>query len=332
MQVFSVILGLIGTIFTILPFIKTKAWYIRIFDFPRMQVATMCLIAIILMFIYTPFLTLPYILTIVLAGTALAYQFTLILRFTPFYHVQTKRSRKKDGDRVISILQSNVKMDNRNTIKFKKMVFKYKPDILSVNEPNQWWADELKELDQLYPYSIQKPLENTYGMMLFSKHPLKNTEINFIMNEEIPSFFTTVTLPGSAEFDLHCLHPEPPSPGSSTYERDTELLIIGKRIKETPRPAVVVGDLNDVAWSHTTRRFKKIAEVLDPRQGRGLFNSYNVFVPLFRYPLDHFFHTRHFTYISMKKLRAFGSDHFPMLIKLHLEETESEVQHSAQKA
>lgn len=58
---------------------------------------------------------------------------------------------------------------------------------------------------------------------------------------------------------------------------------------------------------------------MDPRRGRGLYNTYNVFVPLFRYPLDHIFYSEDFGLISLKKLRSIGSDHFPMYISLTYE-------------
>jgi len=44
-----------------------------------------------------------------------------------------------------------------------------------------------------------------------------------------------------------------------------------------------------------------------------------VFVPLFRYPLDHFFYSKHFGLIDIRKLPAFGSDHFPMFLSLNYE-------------
>lgn len=108
-------------------------------------------------------------------------------------------------------------------------------------------------------------------------------------------------------------------PGSDTYERDTELLIIAKRIRESRNPTIVAGDLNDVGWSVTSKLFRKYSGLVDPREGRGLFNTYNVSVPLLRYPLDHIFHSREFGLLSLKKLEDIGSDHYPLLIRLNFE-------------
>jgi endonuclease/exonuclease/phosphatase (EEP) superfamily protein YafD len=124
-------------------------------------------------------------------------------------------------------------------------------------------------------------------------------------------------LPSGSKIDFHGVHPEPPKPGTDTYERDTELLIIGKQIRKTKNPSIVAGDLNDVGWSVTSKLFRKYSLLVDPREGRGLYNTYNVYVPFLRYPLDHIFYSREFGLLSLKKLEDIGSDHYPLLIELN---------------
>ena len=129
-------------------------------------------------------------------------------------------------------------------------------------------------------------------------------------------------------------HPRPPEPldNQDSTPRDAELVLVGRAIGDDPAdpPTIVTGDLNDVAWSYTTRLFLRLSGLLDPRIGRGFFNSYNARNPLFRFPLDHFFHSNDFRLIELRRLDFVGSDHFPMYLALSYEPARQEEQPEAE--
>ncbi|WP_138990672.1 endonuclease/exonuclease/phosphatase family protein [Larkinella sp. C7] len=210
-------------------------------------------------------------------------------------------------------------MENREAEPFLALVNKMKPDLLLINEPDGWWEQQLQPLKKHYPHQEGLPLANTYGMMLFSKLPLEGAQVRSLVEPDIPSIWTTIRLPSGNTFDLYCLHPPPPKPGTRSYERDAELLLVGKHIRKQGRPALVTGGLNDVGWSRTSRLFQRYSGLVDPRRGRGLYNTYSTNVPLFRYPLDHIFYSDDFGLVQIKRLPDIGSDHFPMLVELSFE-------------
>ena len=316
MKTFIEVFGLFMVAFSLLPMIRTTNRWVRMLDFPRIQIALFLSVSLIIYLIFwsssQPFSTI-WIGALVLA---LLIQARMIFRFTPFSRVEAIRSKAKVHSDAFSMMVSNVRMENEHKQPFIKLVRENNPDLLLVNEPDQRWAEQLKVLDKVYPYSVQNPLGNTYGMMLFSKLPLVHSQVLYRVEQGIPSIHTQVELPSGERFDLYAVHPQPPTHSNDTEKREAELLMVGREVKKTGRASIVAGDLNDVGWSISTNLFKKISGMLDPRIGRGFYNTYNVFVPFFRYPLDHVFYSPQFQLIEMKRLPAFGSDHFPILIRL----------------
>lgn len=319
MRIFTYILCAVVLIVTGLPMINKAEWWIRIFGFPRLQIAVLIIAAIILAYFYVGFKWKYKLPLMILLSAALVYQVQFIVVYTPLYETQAKKSNEPTAESSFTLLVSNVRMDNNEKELFHALVKKQNPDILLINEPNHEWAASIAKLDVDFEYSIKCPLDNSYGMILLSKLPLSESAVNFLVQDSIPSIFTRITLLSGSIIDFYGVHPEPPKPGTDAYERNTELLIIGKKIREANNPTIVAGDLNDVGWSDTSILFRQYSGLVDPREGRGLYNTFSVSVPFFRYPLDHIFYSREFGLISLKKLDDIGSDHFPLFIGLNYE-------------
>lgn len=319
MKFFVYILSAISLIATGLPLIKSAKWWIRIFDFPRMSIAVFCLVALILCFRYIHPKKAYKIALISLLAVALVFQLSKIIFYTPLYPRQAKVSQNITEENRLSILVFNVRMENEETEKFLDLVIKWDPDIILVTEPDSIWAEAISVLDKEYEFQIKEPLPNTYGMMFYSKFPLSEKKVRYLVEDDVPSIATKITLKTGDEVMFYGLHPKPPKPGSDTYERDTEILLVGKEVQESSIPSIVAGDLNDVAWSHTSELFQRYAQLIDPREGVGMFNTYNTSLAFFRYPLDHIFYSEEFGLTRMERLEHIGSDHFPIYIELTFE-------------
>jgi endonuclease/exonuclease/phosphatase (EEP) superfamily protein YafD len=164
---------------------------------------------------------------------------------------------------------------------------------------------------------VAQPQDDGYGMILMSRLPLIAPKLRFLLDNYVPSIETRVRLASGGEITFHGVHPKPP-PLHHTGRRDAELLLVGERVRVEPGPAIVAGDLNDVAWSDTTRLFQQLSGLLDPRAGRGLYSTYHAGWPMMRWPLDHVFFEKSFTLLEMRRLGYIGSDHFPFYIALGL--------------
>jgi endonuclease/exonuclease/phosphatase (EEP) superfamily protein YafD len=188
-------------------------------------------------------------------------------------------------------------------------------------ETNARWDKETRALAKSHPHFCRVPLENTYGLLLYSKFALSETQVKYLVEADIPSIHTQITLLNGQRVQLYAVHPTPPTPTENvrSTERDKELLLVADLARHSKLPVIVAGDLNDVAWSHTTELFLKMSELLDPRRGRGFFNSFHAHYFFIRFPLDHAFISPHFKLNAIKRLRNYGSDHFPIYLNVQLE-------------
>ncbi|XQU07074.1 endonuclease/exonuclease/phosphatase family protein [Halomonas sp. LY9] len=303
---------------TLIARVKLRWWWVRSFEFPRLQIASLagiCTLASLVLLEPGQWQTAAASISLL----ALLLQLRHILPWTRLWPVQVKPSNKAPSDQKITLLIANVLTPNRKADNLISMIEHFQPDIVITLESDQWWQEQLDQaLEDKWSHSVKIPLDNLYGMHMYSRLALSETEVKWLIQDDIPSIHTFVTLKSSDKIRLYALHPRPPAPSESEKSlwRDAELLLVGKEIHRHPSPTLVAGDLNDVAWSRTTRRFCRISGMLDPRRGRGLFSTFHAHYPVLRWPLDHVFVSEHFTLDSMQRLDAFGSDHFPILATL----------------
>src|SRR5690606_3708443 len=187
---------------------------------------------------------------------ALAYQLKMVLPYTFIWKKQVKHVRQDqlDPQRQISLIVCNVLTSNTQYHLLIEQIQIHQPDLVLTLETDQNWQNALAVIEADYLYRVPVPLDNLYGMHLYSKLELKETEVKFILSDEIPYIHTTVLLRAGQPVQLYCLHPKPPSPteAKDSTLRDAELLIVGDQIKDLDESCIVMSDLNDVCWSRNT--------------------------------------------------------------------------------
>lgn len=307
-------------VLTLLPLWKNPAWWVRALDFPRLQ---LCVLAFVLLLAQASLLSYSeplQILVSVLAGGCLAYQAWWIAPYTRLWPREVKSADSRRDRPRIRVMAANVLTPNRQADTLKALVRQYRPDVLVTLETDRWWEAQLEELTDELPHVMRCPLDNLYGMHVWSRLPLENGETCFLVEDDVPSMHARVRLNEQLAIRMHFLHPAPPSPteNEESTERDTELLLVAKSVQddEPDTPIIVTGDLNDVAWSANTRLFRKVSGLLDPLVGRCMVNSFHAQHWFLRWPLDHLFHSHHFQLVRIQRLPAFGSDHFPVMVEL----------------
>lgn len=317
----AVCVGAFAIAATALPIVRSRAWWVRIFDFPRLQILFLAAGALVALVLSGERSNAWHVAFAGLLGAALAYQAFMMFPYTVLARRQVQEARRAGEDNAIAFLFANVLMENRNAQRLLDIVREEEPDVILAVEADAWWERSLEPLVRTHPYVVRQPQDNTYGMLLYSRLELVDPQVKFLVQDDVPSVHARVRLRGGMLVELRCLHPRPPAPqeAKDSTPRDAELIVVGRELRGSRVPAIVLGDLNDVAWSRTNYEFQEISGLLDPRVGRGFYHTFHARYPFLRYPLDHCFHTRHFRLASFKRLRAFGSDHFPVGIRLSYE-------------
>ncbi len=183
------LLSLVLVIGTAIPLLRADAWWIRVFDFPRIQIAVLIgltLAGYALLRLWARLRPWEYALAGVV-GLALVWQLISIAPYTAFYPREMSDSHAEGDSNRISLLVYNVLHDNREVEALRDLIRDTDPDIILLSETTQWWFERLDGLEDGYPYTLHQPQENHYGMMLYSRLELLNPEIRFLIDPNIPS-------------------------------------------------------------------------------------------------------------------------------------------------
>lgn len=321
MKTVVVILSILILTVGLIPVIKKDYWIFRVFDYPRFQKLVLCLIimALWLLIGFSDFGKPDYVLFVGVAMMAV-FQLYLIYPFTMFSPKMVEDTGSGSDFPTISVMVINVYQYNKNYKKALSLIQGENPDIILLVETDRNWASEMSILKNSHQNFVEIPQDNTYGMLFYSKLTILEHEVMFLIDKEIPSIEALLVLESGDPVKIFVIHPTPPVPSENptSTERDAEILLVGKKVKDYDKPTLVMGDLNDVGWSYTSELFLKISGLLDPRRGRGMFNTFHAKYFFLRWPLDHIFVSEHFTMDNLKIHKKIGSDHFPISAKFSL--------------
>ena len=313
---------------TLLPLLPSGRWYIRWWDFPRLQV---CFLLALLLSYFGWYLLRAgswnfesgfWLLSLV---AAMIWQGSHILPFSPIW--QTEVADAKANAPTFKVLVSNLEFENfRNAEQVVDELREERADVLLLIEVNQQWMESLQGLRGQFRWHHDEVKEDGLGICLWSNMPIADAETRFIISSRRASIWATLRSDQGQNINFIGVHPTPPGlldeTGDSRRDsrvRDAELVTVAREIAERRRESwIVAGDFNDVAWSHTTRLFKRISGLKDPRIGRSFMGTFIAQCPPCRCPIDHVFVSQGFEIAKLARKRISGSDHFAVIVKLHL--------------
>jgi endonuclease/exonuclease/phosphatase (EEP) superfamily protein YafD len=299
---------------TVIPLLDTNIWWIRLMDFPRIQLA-IASVAVLAAGLFAS--GNSRVIVAVLMIAVCGYQAWRIFPYTTLHRPEMELAA--DAQNAVKILSANVLMENDRHGYLLDVIARFDPDILFLMETDQRWLDALAPALGRYDTVVSEPRSNHYGMVFATRLSVDDARVVYLTESDTPSLLAQLRGPDDKPFRFVGLHPRPPIPGQGTQERDAQIYYAARFAREANIPLIATGDFNDVAWSDTSQTFKHVGQYLDPRIGRGFFASFDARKFWLRFPIDQVYVTEDVAVVSIKRLDFIGSDHFPMATTVRLD-------------
>lgn len=313
------IIALVVLLTTALPFTNSVTWWVRMWEFPRVHIAC---VALAVMIGCLPFAVSYKLPMLAIMGVVLVYQAAQIFPYTALAKTEVDLVTAPASVRPVSMLSVNVLMENERYDDLRVILDREDPDVLLLMETDQAWADALDSRLDRYTTVKSHIADDHYGMIFATRLDPVSVEFLWPDADDTPALKAVLRAPDGTAFNFIGLHPRPPVPGNTTAVRDKQIKNAALMTSSSDRPTVCMGDFNDVAWSWTTKRFKRYGDFVEPRVGRGMYASFHAEHPLIRLPIDQIFVTEDVNLVSFNRLEGFGSDHFPMAVTVYFDEIE----------
>ncbi|MEL6545085.1 MAG: endonuclease/exonuclease/phosphatase family protein [Myxococcota bacterium] len=212
----------------------------------------------------------------------------------------------------VVIVTANVLHRGGDAERVSTLVGQTKPDVLALLEVDSEWPKHLSETLRTYPYRVEEPRENDFGIALYSRIPISSFEVL-----EFPPFFLP-SIRASLEggLDVIATHPCPPADGHSTLARNSQLNSLADLAAGSSSPVVLVGDLNTTPFSPSFSELLRRGDLHDSARGYGFTPTWPSYFPPLWIPIDHVLHTAGVKILDRRVGPDIGSDHYPIIVTL----------------
>lgn len=219
----------------------------------------------------------------------------------------------------IGVLNVNVNSQNTEYARVVDAIRAADADLVAILELSPELDHVLMELADRYFYRFSAPEDSNFGMGVLSRHPLVSMR-SFAIGSKM-AIDTLVELP-AGRIRFLAVHLVPPKNSSLALERNLQLDRLADYANQFDEPLLVCGDFNLTPYSPYFERFASAAQLEDTRLGLGLDFSWPTFMPILGIPIDHCFTRGPIAVDSIVRLDRIGSDHYPVQLKLVMQNDE----------
>ena len=146
--------------------------------------------------------------------------------------ISFEKHKYSTSQKGIKIALSNVLTSNNNYKAVIDFIDKNKPDIIVLQEVNNKWLKELKELKKKYPYGIAESREDNFGIALYSRIPVTKIEIVYWGEYYTPSILFETYI-DNKKVRMLAIHTTPPTNQDYFKNRNSQFLNISNWFIDT---------------------------------------------------------------------------------------------------
>ncbi|KXF78256.1 endonuclease [Paramesorhizobium deserti] len=156
-----------------------------------------------------------------------------------------------DGQSLYSLLQLNLRYNNRESAEVLRLIAREKPDIITLQEVSTEWEPKLKMLEASYPHR-QRCGEGPFAWSvdILSRRPFAEGSQSGCVGNGVMAFARFDF--GGAPVSVVALHLSWPWPFSQPRQIDFVL----PHLARLDAPLLIAGDFNAVPWSNAMRRIE----------------------------------------------------------------------------
>lgn len=217
----------------------------------------------------------------------------------------------------LRVLHANANSRTGDPDRVADLIEKFKPDIVHIVEFDESWRRNLADALDDYPCSVARPRDDNFGIALYTRLPMRRSEIVALGEARLPTIIAEVETDAGL-LTLVGTHPLPPVSARYSRLRDEQLTRLGDRVLDVGAPVLLLGDLNATPWSHAFRDLLDRAGLRDSERGFGVQPTWPAGNLLLGVPIDHALHSPDIVIRDRRIGPDVGSDHLPLLIEFAL--------------
>ncbi len=187
----------------------------------------------------------------------------------------------------LRVFYTNVQQDVVDRGPTKELIAEGDFDVVGLLETNSSWLEGLSNVTSQYKYRAERPSEDKFGLVLYSKYPFKDVRPPDFFGEGLSVLSASVLHPKIGEVEFVLMHAAPPL---STHALASNKLLfrrVSTFVRHLTWPTVVMGDFNATPHSKFYSRMVDGAELSHVFWGHGFPRTWNAYTWGERFMLDH---------------------------------------------